>query len=68
MRIELRPGIAHDLTNDSDFYREQAGRLVAQRFLDEFERITRFAVSHPELERLSNAGAGVSSSGCFPLR
>jgi plasmid stabilization system protein ParE len=49
MKIELHPHAANDLADAADFYRQRAGSVIAQRFLDEFERIARFALRHPEL-------------------
>lgn len=49
MKIELHPHAEHDLADSADFYRQRAGVAVAQRFLNEFERIARFAARHPAL-------------------
>ena len=34
-----------------DFYSEQAGFVVAERFLEEFERVAKLLVEHPASER-----------------
>ncbi|NNM81030.1 MAG: type II toxin-antitoxin system RelE/ParE family toxin, partial [Burkholderiales bacterium] len=49
MTYTLHPGAEHDIANALDFYSEQAGRIVAERFLEEFERATKLLVEHPEL-------------------
>lgn len=47
MTFWLHPGAEQDIADALDFYTEQAGSLVAQRFLDEFERAAWLLVTHP---------------------
>jgi plasmid stabilization system protein ParE len=49
MTYSLHPGAEHDIANALDFYSEQAGRVVAERFLEEFERVAKLLVKHPSL-------------------
>jgi len=39
MTYSLHPGAEHDIAKALDFYSEQAGPVVAERFLEEFERV-----------------------------
>ena len=39
MTYSLHPGAERDIADALDFYKEQAGPLVAGRFLEEFERV-----------------------------
>jgi plasmid stabilization system protein ParE len=59
----LHPGAEQDIADALDFYSERAGQLVAQRFLDEFERVAKLLVAHPELGTPSTKGRRL-----FPLR
>ena len=47
MTYSLHLGAEQDIADALDFYKEQAGLLVAQRFLDEFERVATLLVTHP---------------------
>lgn len=47
MSYSLHPEAEEDIADVMDFYMEQAGTLVAQRFLDEFERAVNFIVENP---------------------
>lgn len=38
-----------DIAAALDFYSEQAGRAVAERFLDEFERVARLLAEYSDL-------------------
>ena len=49
MTYSLHPGAELDIAKALDFYSEQAGPLVAERFLEEFERVTKLLVGHPSL-------------------
>lgn len=63
MSYTLHPGAEQDLADALDFYIEQAGPRVAERFLGEFERVARLLVQHP--------GAGTPTTKdrrIFPLR
>jgi len=59
----LHPGAEQDIADALDFYTEQAGLLVAQRFLDEFERVAELLVTHPGFGTPTTNGRRV-----FPLR
>ena len=63
MTYSLHPGAEQDIADALDFYTEQAGLLVAQRFLDEFERVARLLVTHPGFGTPATKGRRV-----FPLR
>lgn len=63
MTYSLHPGAEQDIADALDFYVEQAGLPVAQRFLVEFERVAKLLVAHPGLGTLSSRGRRV-----FPLR
>lgn len=39
MTDSLRPGAEQDIADALDFYTEQAGVVIAQHFLSEFERV-----------------------------
>jgi plasmid stabilization system protein ParE len=49
MTYSLHPGAERDIADTLDFYSEQAGPAVAARFLEEFERIAKLLVEHPDL-------------------
>lgn len=49
MTYSLHPGAEHDIANALDFYSEQAGLVVAELFLEEFERVAKLLVEHPGL-------------------
>jgi plasmid stabilization system protein ParE len=59
----LHPGAEQDIADALDFYREQAGVLIAQRFLSEFERIAQLLVEYPDIGTATSKGRRV-----FPLR
>jgi plasmid stabilization system protein ParE len=59
----LHPGAERDISNALDFYSEQAGRIVAERFLDEFERVANLLTEHPELGTPTTRGRR-----SFPLK
>ena len=63
MTYSLHPGAEQDIAAALDFYTEQAGLLLAQRFLDEFERVARLLVTHPGFGTPTTKGRHV-----FPLR
>lgn len=59
MSYSLHPGAEQDIADALDFYSEQAGLLVAQRFLDEFERVAQLLVAYPGLGTPSTQGRRV---------
>ncbi len=63
MTYLLHPGAEQDVADALDFYAEQAGPLVAQRFFIEFERVVDLLVGHPGLGTPTANGRRV-----FPLR
>ena len=63
MTYLLHPSAEKDIADALDFYTEQAGLLVAQRFLDEFERVAGLLVTHPGFGTPTTKGRRV-----FPLR
>ncbi len=63
MNYSLHPGAEQDIASALDFYTERAGLRVAQRFLDEFERVAALLVAQP------GAGTpGPKGRRVFPLR
>ena len=63
MTYSLHPGAEQDIADALDFYTEQAGVLIAQRFLSEFERVVQLLVEHPGIGTPTTKGRRV-----FPLR
>ena len=63
MTYSLHAGAEQDIADVLDFYAEQAGQLVAQRFLDEFERVAELLVTHPGFGTPTTKGRRA-----FPLR
>ncbi len=63
MTYSLHPGAEQDIADALDFYTEQAGPLVARRFLNEFERVATLLVEHPDFGTPTTRGRRV-----FPLR
>jgi plasmid stabilization system protein ParE len=59
----LHPGAEQDIADALEFYAEQAGRLVAERFLDEFERVAELLVMNPGF-----GTPGTNGRRAFPLR
>lgn len=49
MTYTLHPAVERDLAQAARFYRREAGRRVATRFLDEFERIAQLLAAEPGL-------------------
>jgi len=46
MTYSLHPGAEHDIAKALDFYSEHADSVVAEHFLEEFERIAKLLVEH----------------------
>lgn len=63
MTYSLHQGAEQDVADALDFYTQQAGLPVAQRFLDEFERVAKLLVMHPGFGTPTTKGRRV-----FPLR
>ena len=66
MTYSLHPGAEHDIANALDFYKEQAGLVVAERFLEEFERIAKLLVEHPSLGTPTTRGRRTFPLKVFP--
>ena len=66
MTYSLHPGAEHDIANSLDFYSEQAGLVVAERFLEEFERIAKLLVEHPSLGTPTTRGRRTFPLKVFP--
>lgn len=49
MRFSFHPEAERDIAEATDFYAGQAGRAVAERFLDEVERAIRLLLEYPDL-------------------
>lgn len=63
MTYSLHPGAEQDIADALDFYVEQAGPLVAECFLNEFERVAQLLAEHPGFGTPTTKGRRV-----FPLR
>ena len=63
MTYSLHPGAEHDIANALDFYKEQAGFVVAERFLEEFERVVKLLIEYPDLGTPTTKGRRI-----FPLK
>lgn len=62
MSYRLHPDAAQELAEAARFYRREAGRGVAARFLDEFERVGNLLAQNPGLG--THTG---DQRRCFPL-
>ena len=63
MIYSLHPGAERDVADTLDFYSERAGYSVAERFLEEFERVAKLLVEHPDLGKPTTRGRRA-----FPLK
>ncbi len=63
MTYSLHPGAERDVADALDFYYEQAGPLLAMRFLEEFERVAKLLVEYAAFGTLTTNGRRT-----FPLR
>ena len=66
MTYSLHPGAEHDLAKALDFYSEQAGLVIAERFLEEFERVAKLLVEHPGLGTPTTRGRRTFPLKVFP--
>lgn len=66
MTYTLHPAAEQDLAAVVDFYAEQAGAVVAKRFLFEFERVAQLLVQHPDLGTPGPNGRRTFSLRIFP--
>lgn len=53
MSCTLHRDAERDLGNAARFYRSEAGRAIAERLLDEFERVASLLEANPELGTLT---------------
>ncbi len=66
MTYTLHPGAERDIADVLDFYREQAGLAVAERFLKEFEHAAKLLVDHPGLGTPTTRGRRAFPLKIFP--
>ncbi|MDO9225922.1 MAG: type II toxin-antitoxin system RelE/ParE family toxin [Pseudomonadota bacterium] len=66
MIYSLHLGAERDLADAQDFYSEHAGRVVAARFLEEFERVAMLLVEHPAIGIPTTRGRRTFPMRLFP--
>jgi plasmid stabilization system protein ParE len=66
MTYSLHPGAEHDIASVLDFYKEQAGLVVAGHFLEEFERVANLLVEYPDLGTPTTRGRRTFPLKIFP--
>lgn len=66
MSYTLHPGAEQDVANALDFYSEQAGLVVAERFLEEFERVVTLLLEYPDLGTPTTKGRRAFPLKIFP--
>ena len=66
MTYSLHLGAEDDIADALDFYTEQAGVLVAHRFLREFERVVQLLAQHPSIGTPGTKGRRVFPMRIFP--
>lgn len=66
MTYSLHPGAEQDIAGALDFYSEQAGPVVAARFLEEFERLANLLVEYPDLGVSTTRGRRIFPLKVFP--
>lgn len=64
MTYSLHPGAEHDIANALDFYK--AGLVVAERFLEEFERVAKLLIEYPDLGTPTARGRRTFPLKVFP--
>jgi plasmid stabilization system protein ParE len=62
----LHSGAERDIAEVMDFYAEHAGLVVAERFLEEFERVAKLLVEFPGLGTLTTKGRKSFPLQVFP--
>ncbi len=66
MIYSLHPGVEHDIANALDFYKGQTGLVVAERFLEEFERVVKLLIEYPDLGTPTSKGRRIFPLKVFP--
>ena len=66
MTYSLHPGAERDIANVLDFYKEQACLAVAERFLEEFERVAKLLIEYPDLGTPTTRGRRTFPLKVFP--
>ena len=66
MNYSLHSGAEQDVADAIDFYTEQAGVVVAERFLSEFERVAALLQEHPGFGTPTAKGRRVFPLQVFP--
>lgn len=66
MIFSLHPGAEQDIADALDFYSAQAGTVVSNRFLDEFERVAHLLLEHPSLGTSISKGRRAFPLNIFP--
>jgi plasmid stabilization system protein ParE len=66
VKYALHPAAEQDLADAVDFYAERAGRQVAQRFLDEFERVAELLAANTGLGAAASKGRRTFTLRTFP--
>lgn len=66
MTYSLHSGAEHDIANAMDFYSEHAGPVVAEHFLEEFERIANLLVQYPNIGAPTTKGRRTFPLKVFP--
>jgi plasmid stabilization system protein ParE len=66
MTYSLHPGAERDIANALDLYKEQAGLAVAERFLEEFERVAKLLIEYPDLGTPTTRGRRTFPLKVFP--
>ncbi len=65
MTYSLHPGAEQDVAAALDFYSEKAGQAVAERFLEEFERVAKLLREYPGLGTPTTRGRRAFPMGVF---
>ena len=66
MTYSVHPGAEFDLAEITTFYCEQAGEVVAQRFLAEFERVAELLARYPDSGALKTKNRRTFQLTVFP--
>ena len=66
MSITLHPGAEIDVAEAVNFYTVEGGRLVAERFLNEFDRVAQMLLHNPGFGTQTTKGRQVYPLRVFP--